>query len=81
MPLSKSAFRSTLLKTGEVMNGAEIKFGGLAIAFGLIGYLIYENIADIMTVVGLILLIAAIAGGIFIYFWQRSTRRSEHPWN
>jgi hypothetical protein len=27
-----------------------------------------------------LLLIAAVSAVIFFYFWQRSTRRSDHPW-
>jgi Flp pilus assembly protein TadB len=28
-----------------------------------------------------LILIAAIVGGIWLYFWQRSTRRESHPWD
>jgi hypothetical protein len=66
------------------MSETEAKIGGVAAAALLIGYAIYANADTIKQFLIWALiggsLIAIVVGGIAFYFWQRSTKRSTHPW-
>ena len=66
------------------MSGMEVKFGGFAAIALLIGYAIYSNadavkqfLAEAFIIGGIA---AAVIAAIVFYFWQRSTKRSAHPW-
>jgi hypothetical protein len=48
-------------------------------AIVIVGGIILYNFA--IYVLPWLLLAALIIGAIWFYFWQRTTRRSEHPWS
>ncbi len=53
------------------------KFAFVVAALIVVGILLYQFTIHVLPWV---LLIAAIIGVIWVYFWQHSTRRSAHPW-
>ncbi len=63
------------------MNDIEYKVGGIAIAVALIAYGIYANADKVLAFLGWVALTAVVIAAIWFYFWQRSQRRSEHPWD
>jgi hypothetical protein len=56
--------------------GAEKIAGGIA-AVVVLGILAYQFAVNVLP---WLILIAVVGAAIFLYFWQRSTRRSPHPW-
>jgi membrane protein DedA with SNARE-associated domain len=67
------------------MSDIEVKLGGFAAAALLIGYAIYSNADAVKQFLAEAFIIGGIAAvviaAIVFYFWQRSTKRSTHPWD
>jgi hypothetical protein len=63
------------------MNGGEIKFGGIVLAI-FAGILIFWKVStDLWAALGIwMFIVPALIAAAAFYIWQRSTRRSEHPW-
>jgi len=56
------------------------RVGGVAIVLVLISYAIYENADQVKQFLGVVFIVAVVTAAIVFYFWQRSTKRSAHPW-
>jgi len=62
------------------MNDLEKKVGGIAMVVLFIGYAIYQSADAVEHFLVVVFIIAVVIAGIVFFFWQRSTKRSAHPW-